>query len=236
MTTTEMALTQEQLALCDQADLVRRIGGIVISDQLSYDATAERLKLIQATRKEVAEHHDGAIADAHALHKKLIGMKAKYDNPLAMLESACKTAIIRWDRQQEQARQEEQRRVEAEHQAKLRLEEKARVAAAKENGAGRSEVAEIRRDVQSTPAPTVAPSYTRSAGVSTAANWQAQIDDVGKLVKWVVENLAERLYLLEPDKLVDLHPALNALAKAQKARLSIPGVTAIDKGRVSARG
>lgn len=236
--TAALVLPKEAIDLGQQAIEIRRQGPLQLNSQEDYDFCAHKLGVVVDARKQIAEHYDESIQAAHQQHKRLLAMKAEHDGPLAFLETAFKSAIITFDRKKEQERIEAQRKLDAEAEEARKAEERVQLAAAKERGAGPAERAEIKRTIAATPAPTAAPTYERSSSVTTAANWTAEIDGlegVIKLVKYVAENVSERLYLLEPDKLMKDHPNLNRLAKSQKDRLAIPGVRAVDKGRVSAR-
>lgn len=108
--------------------------------------------------------------------------------------------------------------------------------------ASRQEIAERTQAMQAAPAPEVRKSYERSSAVSTRQAWcwefsgtdhASRMRAVMELVQHVAEH-PEYLYLLEPEKLIESHPALNKLAIAQKTMCTLPGGRAIDRGGVSA--
>jgi len=68
------------------------------------------------------------------------------------------------------------------------------------------------------------------SGISSRENWSAQVTDKAALVKAAAENPAYLAYL-EPDM-----KSLNALARAQKNALAIPGVKAVNQAGLSVRG
>ena len=90
------------------------------------------------------------------------------------------------------------------------------------------------------PTPEVKPTYERSSAVQTRDNWQFEfaggLVGVQQLVEYVAEHGPEALYLLEPERLLESHPALNKLAKAQKTLMKLPGGRAVNLGTVAATG
>ena len=79
--------------------------------------------------------------------------------------------------------------------------------------------------VAAAPAPViqVAPEVSKVQGVSTAKRWTAEVTDKLKLIQFVAVNPAWQ-HLLEPSM-----KDLNALARAQRQALQIPGVASVGK-------
>lgn len=156
----------------------------------------------------------------------------------------------------------EQARLQAE--AKAKAEREAKIAAEAARKAGESkraqdqaakqaatdaqariavENAEKIATMEAAPIPDVRPLYKRSAAVQTRDNWvweftgatdEQKIKSIYILACHIANNPGD-LYLLEPEKLLETHPALNKLAKAQKTMMRLPGGRAVNLGSVAAK-
>jgi hypothetical protein len=118
------------------------------------------------------------------------------------------------------------------------LQEQARKKAeADELARTQAENAERIAAMENAPTKEVKQSYERASNVVTRDNWTAEFPDgvrgVMQLVLHVAKNPSD-LYLLEPEKLIESHPNLTKLAKAQKSMMTLPGVRAVNKGVVAA--
>jgi hypothetical protein len=235
-----------------------------ISDQGTYDRAVVMLTTIKEMQNDpnlvqLAE----AKLDAHALHKKLSDLFNRVMDPLKSMEQILKNKLLTWDRAKQAEEDRKKREAEEKRQAAIRAEQKrlddearkkADAAAAQAKKDGESKAAQERarkaaEDAQkaensekiaamtAAPTPETKPSYERSAAVQTRDNWQWEfqggIAGVLELVKHVAANPSD-LYLLEPEKLIELHPNLNKLAKAQKTMMTIPGGRAVNQGTVAA--
>lgn len=228
---------QEIVSIETEAIEIRKAGGILrIPDQAGYDRVVQNGGVIKEFLAKVDEHYDPLINKANSLVKDLKEAKNKHAGPLVFMQTVYRGSLVAWSMEQRRIQEQKQREIDAAHQAQVKIETSVQVAAAKDRGASRAEVAEIKRDIVATPAPVAAPTYAPSKAATVSDHWVAEITDFAELVKWVAKNTEERLQYLEPSKLEANHPNLNAAARAQNSRLAIPGVNAVNKGKAAFRG
>lgn len=101
-----------------------------------------------------------------------------------------------------------------------------------------TENAEKIADMHAAPMPEVRDAYARSAQVQTRDNWCWEFTDDIHGVQHLVQHVAahpEDIYLLEPERLIETHPALNREAKSRKSMLKLPGGRAVNRGVVASR-
>ena len=70
-------------------------------------------------------------------------------------------------------------------------------------------------------APRVAPQYERAQGIAARKTYRAQVVSMIEFIRWVAQNPTHET-LLQPNQ-----SALNALARAQRENLRIPGVRVV---------
>lgn len=106
-----------------QAISVRsEMSAIAITDQPSYDVAVEKRTAAVAWLKKAEAFFDPSIADAHALHKKLLGQKKSVCEPVEGTIKSINRELIRFDEEQARKRREEQRRLEEEARRKAEEE------------------------------------------------------------------------------------------------------------------
>lgn len=239
-----------------------RATALTIRDQASYGMVVELMRGVKELRTEAENHHRPVILAAHAAHKAALAALQRIDDPLKQAESICKGKISAWEMEQrrieEEARrkaeEEARRAAEAERQrlaielekARLAAEEAAMAAAMEAELAGASPdainaileqpdaVVEEMQAVLAQPviavAIPVAPTYERAAGVSVAKTYRAEVVDVRKLAAAVGAGTWPT-NLIEPNQ-----PALNAMARASKGSIEIPGVRFVEDATVRSSG
>lgn len=228
LTTNEETIKQEALTIVDQAKI------ITITDQPSYDYACslltDQIKPFRRRWKEFWYGADnGPVPLAYRAYKSVLDKFNKGDEPLETAEKQVKSAILKWDDQQERIRQELQRKAEEEAR-KAEEEERLRVATlAEDSGATDEEVDAIVDAPVMVVAPPVAPTYQKAAGISTRENWKARVTDVKKLCAAIAKGTVPVTYVMPNDSV------LNARAKADKSTLNIPGVVAYNDPIVSGR-
>lgn len=215
MTTTALAKVdewdeqaQEQLALTAQAEL------ITITDQETFAAAGVFLRTIKDYLRRVDEVTEPVVKAALAAHRAAVAQRDGLKAPALEAEAAVKRKMAAFE--------QEARRQRA--LAEARAAEEARVAA---------EIA--RRDGVPMTAPTVTPAKAveipKAAGVSFASRWVASVVDMKALVKAVADGKV-MMDALQPNLAF-----LNDLARTQKDKLAIPGVTVTEErgARASSR-
>lgn len=220
----EEQFEQSALSIRDEAKAIQ------IRDQGTYDAAAAKFSGVCALEKEIAGHYGPMKQKAHEAHKAICEAEKQMLGPVQEAKRILSRSIGAWDAEQERKRQAEQRRLEAE--ARRIADEEALAAAVEIEQAGASE--EEVATVLSTPAPimrpTAAPTYEKSASVSTREVWTAEIVSLQLLVKAAATNPAYLPYLQANSS------ALNATARAQKSAFSVPGVKANCERIAAGRG
>jgi hypothetical protein len=219
------------------ADLLVVAQGFKVVTVEGYEAGAEKLKLIKAAQKALAEKKKSVMDPIRETQKAALALFAEPEAALEQSEGLIKRAMIGFQEEQERQRAEAQRKLDEAAAAERRRQEKAAEearqkaeaarAAGKDAVADRAEAkAEAAQAAAATVvAPTVQVSTPRVGGISMRENWYAVVTDVAALTKAVAEGTVPQM-ALEPNM-----KFLNNQAKALKKELRYPGVSAaMDKG------
>lgn len=258
MTALEPARELESRALT----FPERATALTIRDQQSYGLVVELMRAVKDMRAEAETEIRPTIDAAHKAHKTALGLLQRIDDPLKQAETICKGKISSWEMEQRRIEDEARRRAEEEarraaeverqrlalelEKARLAAEEAALVAAAEAEAAGASTdainaileqpdaVVEEMQAVLAQPVIAVAipaaPTYERAAGVSVAKTYRAEVVDVRKLAAAVGAGLW-------PVNLIEANQsALNAMARASKGSIQIPGVRFVEDATVRSSG
>lgn len=214
------ALRREATTILDHAR------SLVVDSESAAKEAAGVLSAIKAMRKKVAEIFDPVIERAHQAHKSAIAARRSVDDPLVECEMAIKSKLAQWQAENERRRREEEERLAAE--IKKQEEERRLAAALQAEEFGDVEMAEaIIEEPIVTPAVSIA--RPKIAGVSFREEWSAEVTNLFALVRHVAAH-PELINMLAPNQ-----TALNAMARAQKAAMSLPGVKAVCRQVVSGR-
>ena len=180
--------------------------------------------------KDATDFWDSIIAPARAHYQNLLDKKKAAIGPVENGVAVINRAIIGWDNDQERLRREAQRKIEEEARRKAQEERIEEAVHAEQLGAS-PELIDTILDTPTVPVKLekAAPTYQKSSQVVTRSNWKAEVTDFAELVKFVAAN-PTFIELLMPNQ-----SAINALAKAQKGSMTIPGLHAYDD-RVVATG
>ena len=258
MTALEPARELEQRAL----SLPEQARAITIRDQQTYTLAATTLQDVVAMRRQIVDYHKPLKDKAHQAHKAICDAEAGMLKPIADAEAILKRGIGAWEMEQRRIEEEARRKAEEEarraaeverqrlalelEKARLAAEEAALVAAAEAEAAGASTdainaileqpdaVVEEMQAVLAQPVIAVAipaaPTYERAAGVSVAKTYRAEVVDIRKLAAAVGAGLWP-VNLIEANQ-----PALNAMARASKGSIQIPGVRFVEDATVRSSG
>ncbi len=236
------------------ADWPGRAAALLVTDNPSYEVAAGVLVDIKALRKKISESCDPVIAAGLLAHRTALAQKKDLEAPLTAAEATIKSSMGAYTAEQERLRREEerrraaeerrqeaeQRRLIAEAEAARRKEEERRLAeAAALEEAGKAEEAEavISAPIPEPeippappiPAPTPVREMPKAAGVSTRAQWSAEVTDLMTLVKAVAEGKAPLATVMADQT------TLNSLARSLKGAMDFPGVRVTSRQVVAAR-
>lgn len=185
---------------------------IVVTDQQSYAAAGEILREIATIKKGIKDRFAEPKKKASEAHKAI----CKMENDFLATVTERETEI----RQKMTAFYEaEQRRIVAEQERQRQEAEKMQQFAAEAEAAGDTEIAAEAVAVAAITESTVT-AAPKAAGVSMREVWEAVVTDKSKVpLEYMEVNLS----------------ALNAVAKATKGKLNIPGVQFLKKTVSSVR-
>lgn len=217
--TTPSLVTLEQEAISVRSEM----SALTITDQPSYDIAVEKRTAAVNWLKGAESFFDPSIADAHALHKKLLAQKKSVCEPVESTIKTINSALIRFDDEQARIRREEQRRLEEDARRKAEEERIAQAEQLHANGADEEAVdAVLDAPVQVTEIAIAAPTYEKSKEVIYRDNWSGEVTDIKALVKYIAKN-PQFIGLLQVNQ-----TALNSQAKALKESMDIPGCRAVN--------
>jgi hypothetical protein len=218
--------TQEQAVI----NIIEASKALQIRNSVEYVQACQAKLAIDEMIKNRHAVHDPAVAAAHKAHQEALLARSKDIDALTEAKLIYVRETDRWRREQERIAEEEARanRELLERQAAEARE--AEVVEAEQAGATVEEVAAIiERPVYVPPAIAQPPaSVPKVSGMRrTPANWKAVLDPndpaaLNKLIKYVSTN-PQFSHLLQLNE-----SSANALAKALKTTMAIPGLKAYD--------
>lgn len=215
-TATEVDLTRS-LQEFKQTVLTQRV-----TDAASFKAAGEFYNSCLAYKNKVNELWDTEIKNAHELHKSLLRKRDMMLAPAEEAQTHIRAEMKKFTDEQERLRRAAEARLQAEARKKAEDEAIARAAALEAEGRGKQAQAIIEQPIA---VPVVELKSTTPAGFGniTRKVWRAQVFDLMALVKAVATRE------VPPVLVVADMVALNALARAQKDGLNVPGVRAISE-------
>jgi hypothetical protein len=216
----------------DVTDLVQELHPIVEAANnlqvmdVESDAMAQKYaaQLRKGERRFEAEFKDAKDL-ANRAHKSLCATIARLVAPHAAARAILERKSFVFHQEQRRIADERARLLQEEARRQEEDRMLAEAAEAEKRGDKATAEAILEQPVE-TPVVYVAPQVAKVEGQTTRDNWKARVADLSALQKFVAEN-PNFSHLTEPAM-----PALNALARAQKGTLRIPGVEAYnDPGR-----
>lgn len=216
--TTEMELRQET------APIISRVESLTITGQETQIEASELLKAIKTGIKKVKEKLDPICDASFKAHKANTGLRNELTDPLTRAENILKQKLSAYISEQERIQQKKQAEAEAKARAeeeKKRLDLEAR--AEKWEAKGNAEKAETLRFEAETVAiipQVVQLESVKVQGIHTVELWGFEITDITQV---------PREYMIVNEL------ALNALARATKGALQLPGIKFISRKTISAR-
>lgn len=207
----------------------QRASVITVLTEPTYRQAATMLQGIKALRTKIVETFGPHVKRAHEAHKALVGEQKAAEAPLLEAENTLKAKMVEYERAQEAIRLVEQRRLEALARAAAEERRLAEAVAAEE--AGEADVAdEILDEAPADIVVQVAPMTPKVDGISYRVTWAGELVDLAALVQHVSTH-PEHIGLLAGNG-----PAINALARALKGALNVPGIRAVSKRDIAASG
>ncbi len=183
---------------------------------------AKRRKAEEERQAAIRKEQERLAAEARAKAKAEADARAEQMRKEAVEKAKADAERMRREGESKRAIAEAQAKAKAASDRKVEAERKQAEADALARTA--VENAEKIATMEAAPIPETKPAYERSAAVQTRDNWmweftgatdEQKIKSIYILVCHIANNPGD-LYLLEPEKLLETHPALNKLAKAQK--------------------
>lgn len=210
--------------------ILERVPTLQITSQNAYDAACSCLRdEILPSKNAVIAELGAAKEKTFAAHKDACDRYNRFVKPWVSAETGYKLAIGNWEIEQERVRQEEQRRLDTEAHKREEEDRLEAAAAAQEGGATEEEVDAILEEQLPVAAAVATPTFQRAEGIFTRESWRGEVTNKMLLVKFVAAN-PHFLNLLDVNG-----PALNALAKAQRTLMNVPGARAVRETSVAAR-
>lgn len=201
---------------------------MVVKDQETHGQALEFLKSTAAKRKVVEEAFAEPKSAAWKAHKAIVELEKKLVQPCDDARRIVADKASRYEAECRRREEEERRRLEAE----ARKAEEDRILAEAEiaESFGDDVTAEAILSQPVEPMPVAVPTErAKVEGVSSRELWRVEIVDLAALVRAAANNPAF-VALLMPNM-----PALNALARATKQLMNVPGVKAVAEKSLAVR-
>lgn len=215
----------EALRVEGQDTAVLALAITAIADDETELVVGEYIAALQALDQKIEADHRPGIKSAHDHHKLLIARMDKWRAPISQALQHLRPMLARRLSEKQRAEEARQREEREKAQAAERERLLAEAVHAENTGEAPAVVDNLFRDAETVAPPSVAARpITAVKGVSTRANWKAEVTDLQALVRFVADH-PNWLSLLEPNP-----TKLNELAKSLNERLAatIPGVRAVN--------
>jgi hypothetical protein len=201
-----------------------------VNSQESYDLAAVRLRALVSLRIEILDHHKDMKARAYQAHQAVIAAEKKLLDPVAEAERIYKHRIGAYEAEQGRLEEEARAKAEAESHAQAAAQREREIEQAEAAGADAEEVAAICAE----PLPLVIPepppaTFQKAAGISIANAWKGECLSLAQLVKAIADGKANIGLVMANG------PAINALARATRGTLQVPGIRFFNQPAVRAR-
>jgi DNA polymerase III alpha subunit (gram-positive type) len=166
--------------------------GYIVSSQDAYTNAGEDLKSIKSKAKELNDLRMSLTRPLDESKKRIMEFFNKPIDFLTKAESSVKSAMLKFQQEQERIRREEERRLaEIQRQKAEELQRQAREAEeraaklktdkAKESAAAKAEELRTQAAVVESIAPVVESKFEQAAGISTREVWKFRIVDATKI-------------------------------------------------------
>jgi len=201
-----------------------------VRDAATHAQACDTLGQVKALRNEAEAHHRPIIDSAHRTHKVACDALRKIDAPLAEAESILKSGIGAYELEQRRIQEQREREDREIREQILAEQREAEIEAAEAEGASVEEIRAIADAPMIVPAPRVPPAFLPQAGVSTAKTYRAVVTNIRMLAQAVADGAVPHTLIVADQR------ALNAMARALKGQMQIPGVRVEEDAIVRAKG
>lgn len=201
-----------------------------VIDKVTHAKACDALTAIKDLRKAAEEHHRPVIDSAHKTHRAACAALNKIDQPLAEAETILKSGIGSFEIAQRRIQAEAERKAREEAERIIAEQREQEIEAAESEGASVEEIRVMAEAPMVIPAPRVQPTFQPAPGVTTVTGYKARVTDLRKLCRAVAEGV------VAPTLVLPNETALNALARAQKGIMQVPGVVVEETATVRASG
>jgi len=227
----------------------------------NHDAAAATLKQVRTIRKNVEAFHDQQKGPINSVRTIALDLEKRDVGAWKALETGLGARLLAFDTELERQRKAEQDRLNREAVLKAQAENDARAKALRDAAKAEDDAA-VKRQLQAQArAMKAAPIFVAPVEVAspvqqtgTRTTWSAEITDLEALIVAVAMGILQRrvpgsallakaaageptapLSVLEPDRLIESHPWLNAQAAQGREEFTMPGVVAVSKTGLSGR-
>lgn len=221
-----------EAAVDDTKEEIRVLTVTVEGQKIETDeqlgSSSALLGVIKKRRRDLEELRMSITRPMDEAKRRVMAIFQPAEDGLLDVEKTLKDAILAYTR--------EQARLQYEAQAKLddaanRERDRLRRLAEKQRAADHTDRAEVSEErAETVEAPIVQAPSVPKGPVHVRTTWSAEVVDLLELVKACAEG-RQPLGLLQPNVV-----ALNDLARIQKDKMEIPGVSAVAKQGVAVRG
>jgi uncharacterized membrane protein YqiK len=211
--------------------MVKNYDNYIVSTQASYDGAGESLKAIKTKYKEVDELRKSLTKPLDDSKKKIMELFGRPLDFLAKAELAVKSAMLKYQQEQERIRRAEEERLQAEQrrqakelerQAREAEEKAARFKTAEAKAKAEAKAEELKQQAEAVASikPIVQSTIQAVKGVATRTIWKFKIVDVNKI---------PREFMMPDEKLIQ------KMAEVTKGTKKIDGVEFFSEEIIAAR-
>lgn len=220
---------REILRTTSVRELVAQAAGLVVVDDPSFEHAGTVRSALKGAKNAAEERFERLKKPLNALTAEIRGMERDVVGPIDAATQALDGKTVAYRQEQRRLADEKRRADEA---AARKIEEDRRLqeaAAAVANGTPEAEALTIMDEPLMPVLAPAAPVVPRIAGQAYVELWSAEVTDLRALIRHVAAHIENSNFLL-PNM-----TALNQMAKASKAGLTLPGVKAVMKPQVRGR-
>jgi hypothetical protein len=208
--------------------IIEKMGGLVISDQESYDLALQYRSELQGYLERVEAFFEPMRVKAHEAYKEILNKKAEVVKPAKVHLDGLNASIGIFL----QSQREKQRKLQEAEQERLNaLAEKQHereIKKLQKKGYDPESIEMMSQQAVVAPVAEVKP-ILEQGGISTREQWQGEVVDMMALIKFISKNKRYQ-HLLQVDQ-----AELNKLARSMRQNLDLPGVNVISKTVVATK-
>lgn len=227
-------MNETQLATVDESkvesyatktvDLAAEVDALEIKNMTDLERAMELGRACRDLEDTITAYWDGTKDNpgpcklTHQAWKATTKRRADMLAPVQALKVKGNGKIRDYQREQEREALERQRKADEEERKRQQELLDAQIEAAKERGATRKDVSQIKKEAKAQPVITPPVSVAKPSGLSTPKPWVGRVVNQKALISAMLRNAAPVNFLVPDQK------AINAYAKATKGTMQIPGV------------